>query len=281
MMIGGFELSRVLLAFGLTTLAGLSTGLGGFLAYFTKHTNKKVLTVALGFAAGVMIYISFVELLANEAFDMAPSEGLAVGAFFIGILLMMLIDRMIPDFDNPHELTTVEEVGEFIEAAKTDHLEIAVDDPEQLHRTGVFTALAIFLHNFPEGLITFLATLYDPLVGVTIAIAIAIHNIPEGIAVAMPLYYASGSREKGLLYSFLAGCAELVGAVVGFWLLLPFLTGPDDPAFGIVFAAVAGIMVYVAIDELLPAAEKYGEHHLSIYGLIGGMLIMAVSLLML
>jgi len=277
--LNGFELTAILFAFGLTTLAGLSTGIGGFMAFFTKHTNKKFLTAALGFAAGVMIYISFVELLANEAFDMAPSKLVAVAAFFGGILLAIIVDNLIPEFDNPHELHTVEEVEEFIEETKDESSPI--HDAGELHRTGIFSALAIFLHNFPEGLITFLAALYDPLLGITIAIAIAIHNIPEGIAVSMPLYYASGSRKKGLLYSFLAGCAEPIGAFVGFWLLLPFLSGPEDPAFGIVFGAVAGIMVYVALDELLPAAEKYGEHHLSIYGLILGMFIMAVSLLML
>ena len=142
---------------------------------------------------------------------------------------------------------------------------------------GKFTALAIAIHNFPEGLATFVSALTDMKIAIPIAIAIAIHNIPEGISVSVPIYYATGSKKKAFLYSFLSGMAEPVGALVGYFFLRSIFS---DLSFGIIFAMVAGIMVFISLDELLPAAEKYGEHHLSIYGLILGMIVMAVSLLL-
>lgn len=142
---------------------------------------------------------------------------------------------------------------------------------------GGFTALAIGIHNFPEGLATFTAAMSDPNLGIAIAVAIAIHNIPEGIAVSVPVFYATGNKKKAFTLSFLSGLSEPIGAIIGYLLLMQFMS---PLVFGIVFAAVAGIMVFISIDELLPAAQEYGEHHLSIYGLVGGMGVMALSLLM-
>lgn len=147
----------------------------------------------------------------------------------------------------------------------------------KLLRTGMFTALAIALHNFPEGLATFVSALEDPAVAVPIVFAIAIHNIPEGISVSIPIYHATGSKKKAFLYSSISGLAEPVGALIGWLLLMPIM---NDTVFCIIFGAVAGIMVFISFDELLPAAREYGEHHLSIYGLISGMMLMAVSLLL-
>ncbi len=148
---------------------------------------------------------------------------------------------------------------------------------KKLMRMGLLSALAIGIHNFPEGIATFAAALQDPTLGLTIAVAIAIHNIPEGIAVAVPVFYATGSRKKAFAYSFLSGVAEPIGAVLGYLVLIRFF---GDVLFGVLFAAVAGIMVFISLDELLPSAQEYGEHHLSIYGLIAGMVLMAVSLLL-
>ncbi|HMB00087.1 MAG TPA: zinc transporter ZupT, partial [Spirochaetota bacterium] len=148
----------------------------------------------------------------------------------------------------------------------------------RLYRIGIFTALAIAIHNFPEGLATFLSALQDPHLGIAIAVAIAIHNIPEGVAVSVPIYYATGSRKKAFVYSFLSGLAEPLGAIIGYVILYNYL---NKFVFGFVFASVAGIMVYISLDELLPAAREYGEHHFSIYGMIIGMLVMAASLLLL
>lgn len=143
---------------------------------------------------------------------------------------------------------------------------------------GFFTALAIAIHNFPEGLATFVSALQEPEIAVPIVIAIALHNIPEGIAVSVPIYQGTGSRKKAFIYSFLSGLAEPLGALIGFLLLMPFMNGF---IFGVIFALVAGIMVFISFDELLPAAREYGEHHISIYGLISGMIVMALSLLLL
>ena len=280
-----FASSDIFFAFALTLLAGLATGIGSCIAFLAKRTNTRFLCVALGFSAGVMLYVSFVEILptAREAlvphFGAMPGNWYAVLGFFGGIAFIAAIDKMVPGNDNPHEMRLVEELQFCLN--QPAHLAgpecISNEGLTQLRRTGVFTALAIGIHNFPEGLATFTMALNDSTTGIAIAVAIAIHNIPEGIAVSVPLYYATGSRKKAFVWSLLSGLAEPLGALVGFALLLPFFT---PAVFGCLFAAVAGIMVYMSLDELLPAAERYGEHHLCIYGLIAGMALIAVSLLL-
>jgi len=266
------DVSAVLFAFSLTLFAGLATGIGSALSLLTKRTNTRFLSVALGFSAGVMIYVSFVEILvkAKDALISALGEKMGtwatVGGFFFGILIIALIDKLIPSAENPHEIHTVEEMDGKSESHKSN-----------LMRMGLFTALAIGIHNFPEGLATFTAALSDPNLGIPIAFAIAIHNIPEGIAVAVPIFYATGSRMRAFRLSFLSGLSEPLGALIGYILLFKFL---NDAMFGFIFASVAGIMVYISLDELLPSAREYGEHHLSIYGLIAGMAVMALSLLL-
>lgn len=258
-------------AFGLTLFAGLSTGIGSALAFFTKSTNTRFLSVSLGFSAGVMIYVAFVEILQKAKLSMLPDYGeklaswYTVLAFFAGILLIALIDKLIPSHENPHEIRKVEDV-----ASNKNR------DPK-LVRMGLFTALAIGIHNFPEGIATFMAGLTDPTLAIPIALAIAIHNIPEGIAVSVPISYGTGSKKKGFILSFLSGLAEPVGALLAWLILMPFL---DDNLFGFIFAAVAGIMVFISIDELLPTAREYGLHHHSIYGFLAGMAVMALSLLL-
>ncbi|PLX28485.1 zinc transporter ZupT [Candidatus Parcubacteria bacterium] len=260
-----------LIAFALTLFAGLSTGVGSALAFFTKRTNTKALSLALGFSAGVMLYVSFIEMM-PAGFEKAESAfgdvgaWYIVGSFFLGIAIVALIDKLVPEFENPHEVHTVEDM----EKEDDEH------DHKHLMRLGVLTAVALAIHNFPEGLVTFISALDDVTVGVSIAIAVAIHNIPEGIAVSVPIYYATKSKKKAFWYSFLSGLAEPLGAFLG---CLFFCSILGDGAYGIIFAAVAGIMIYVSLDELLPAARRYGEHHLAIYGLIAGMAVMAVSLL--
>lgn len=262
--------SNSLAAFGVTLLAGLATGIGSLLAFYTKRTNEKFLAATLGFSAGVMIYVSMIEIFAEAKSSLVDALGprkgywICVISFFAGIALIALIDKFVPQKENPHEMR---DVGE---------MERKVDN-DSLLRMGLFSALAITIHNFPEGIATFMSAIQDPKLGISIAVAVAIHNIPEGIAVSIPVYYATGNKKKAFLYSFLSGLSEPVGAVVGFILLRRFIT---PSLFGIIFAAVAGIMVYISLDELMPTAEKYGHHHVSIYGLIAGMAVMALSLLM-
>ena len=261
----------ILLAFTLTMLAGLSTGIGSCIAVVARHTNKRFLSVSLGFSAGVMIYVSFIEIFSQAQQALVSQLGQTVGswataaAFFGGMLAIAVIDRLIPSQENPHEPKRIEAENE---APARDN---------KLMRMGVFTALAIALHNFPEGLATFVSAMQGPSIAIPIVMAIAIHNIPEGIAVSAPIYQATGSKAKAFRYSFLSGLAEPVGALLGWLVLMPIM---NDTVYGVIFAAVAGIMVFISLDELLPAAREYGEHHLSIYGLISGMAVMAVSLLL-
>ncbi len=282
--------STVLFAFGLTLFAGLSTGIGSALAFFAKKTNTKFLSIALGFSGGVMLYVSFVEIFIKAKDALVAELGYRGGywvttiAFFGGILLIAIIDKMVPTFENPHEMAGIEDMVEIdeIEEHLKEMEEKQVSQHEgkrssSLYRMGIFSALAIGIHNFPEGLATFTSALKDPALGISIAVAIAIHNIPEGIAVSVPIYYATGDKRKAFYYSFLSGLSEPVGALVGYVLLYRYF---NDLVFGILFAGVAGIMVFISLDELLPAAQRYGEHHLSIYGLVAGMVVMAVSLLL-
>lgn len=255
----------------LSLLAGLSTGIGGLFVLMFRTTNKKFLSIALGFSAGIMIYISFMELLPDAkthlSVTMGPDKGgyLALIAFFVGIVLIAAIDKFVPERENPHELHNIEELE------KCD----VIPGAHKLMKTSVLTAIAITIHNFPEGMATFISTVSEIQLGVAVAIAVAIHNIPEGIAVAIPVYCATGSRRKAFVYSLLSGAAEPLGAVFAFLFLAPYLT---DALLGLMFAGIAGIMIYISFDELLPTARQYGEHHLTIYGLLSGMLVMGISL---
>lgn len=272
------ELSNIVFAFLLTTFAGLSTGIGSAIAFVAKRTNTKLLTLSLGFSAGVMIYISFVEIFPEAKESFVSHFGEFTGnlytiiSFFGGMLFIALIDKFIPTFENPHEIRSIEAMDNKTEAARF----------KKLYRMGILTAVAVGVHNFPEGIATFMSAINDPTVGVAIAIAIAIHNIPEGIAISVPIYYATGSRKKAFFLSFLSGVSEPVGALIAYLILLPFMnSGNAEIIFGTTMASVAGIMVFISLDELLPSAEEYGEHHVAVYGLIGGMVVMALSLLML
>jgi len=258
----------VWIGFGLTLLAGLATGIGSCLAFFSNRSDTRFLACSLGFSGGVMIYISLVELLASAHAKLSDLYGhcsgslYATAAFFGGIGVAMLIDRLVPSYENPHEVRKVEEMRH-------------PQHHDKLVRSGMLFALAIGIHNFPEGMATFTAALVDPMTGISIAVAVAIHNIPEGVTVSVPIYYATGSRRKAFVWSFLSGLAEPLGALVAYLVLLPFLS---VTLLTLTFAAVAGIMVFISFDELLPLAEEYGQHHLSIYGLVAGMLVMALSL---
>ena len=251
------------LALILTAIAGLSTGIGSAIAYFIKKPKMIYLSFSLGFSAGVMVYVSFVELLPQALEHVG--EVLGVTAFFLGIIFIGFIDMVIPERENPHSYSgLLEKAG-----VKVDKI---------LMRTGVFTALAIAIHNFPEGLATFGTALSDVKLGAVIALAIAIHNIPEGISVSIPIFYATKNKNKAFMYSFLSGAAEPVGAIIGFLILMPFLS---EEILCSLLAFVAGIMVYISVDELLPIAHQYGQSHTVILGVILGMFIMALSLLIL
>lgn len=262
---------NVILAFGLTALAGMCTGIGSAIAFFSKRSNWAFLSISLGFSAGVMIYVSLIEIFAKARDALAKVHGhnggtwITVAAFFGGILVIAIIDRMIPAYENPHEAHAIEEMQQ------------AVVRQKRLMRMGLVTALAIGIHNFPEGLVTFVGTLADPAIGMAIALAIAVHNIPEGMSVSVPIYFATGSKKKAFWLSFLSGVSEPIGALIGYTILRPIFS---ETVFGILFASVAGLMVFISLDELLPAAREYGEGHLAIYGLICGMAVMALSLLL-
>jgi ZIP family zinc transporter len=259
------ETQHILFAFLLTLIAGLSTGIGSIIALFAKRTNADFLCVSLGFSAGVMIYISFMEMLPEAKELLIVNFGEKTGvlyliiALFGGMGFISLIDFLIPSEVNPHEMHEVEEMRGKI----------------SLKRTGSLVALSIGIHNFPEGIATFTTALSGLDIAIPITLAIALHNIPEGIAVAVPIYHSTGSRKKAFWYSFLSGLAEPVGALIAFLFLMNIWT----PAInGILLAAVSGIMIFISLDELLPSAEKYGKHHISITGLVAGMAVMAVSL---
>jgi ZIP family zinc transporter len=296
-------MNEVWFALGLTVFAGLATGIGSVIAFTAKRTDYRFLSVMTGFSAGVMLYVSFVEIFFKGVEALTGRYGDTLGhwinaaSFFGGMLLIGVIDNLIPSAENPHEIHPEEEtrplhnesapLPECAPAATKASVASAGDDGahhRKLLRMGLFTALAIGIHNFPEGLATFLAALQDPSLGVAIAVAVALHNIPEGISVSVPIFYATGNRRKAFLYSFLSGLAEPVGAILAY-LGLRFTVGTENgvippEVMGILFGGVAGIMVYISLDELLPTSRAYGKGHDSLFGLVAGMLVMAVSLLL-
>lgn len=284
-----FTFEQIFIAMLLTLFAGFSTAIGSIIAFFSRKDDLRVLSLGLGFSAGVMIYISFMEILPTALKDFKNyynshwAELLGLACFFGGILISLLIDKLIPEDVNPHE--PKEDLSEL----KICPLPQKGQNPPKFHpgeklhqintkalkRTGIFTALAIAIHNFPEGFATFISSLDNLTLGIAIAIAVAIHNIPEGLAVSLPIYHATGDKKKAFIYSALSGFAEPLGAFVGALILLPFI---GDLTLAISFAMIAGIMVFISLDELLPAAKTYDKAHDSLYGLIAGMAIMALSL---
>lgn len=248
-----FEFGFALL---LSTLAGLSTTLGGLAGIVVNMPKPRFMAVALGFSAGVMIFISFIELL-QAGIDTIGFNP-AIISFFIGMIVMFIIDELIPHEYMAEQHRTDEDVRR-----------------NQMVKTGFFVALGIGIHNLPEGMATFAGALEESSLGIAIAIAVALHNIPEGIAVSAPIYAATGNRMRALLFSFFSGLAEPIGAGLAAIVLYPIL---NDVVLGHLLAIVAGIMVFISLDELIPTARSFGKEHLSILGLIGGMIVIAFSI---
>lgn len=287
----------ITLAFLVTLGAGLATGIGSLLAFTRTKPSDKFLAFMLGLSAGVMIYVSLVEIFQKAVKSLTDATGnygegylWATIGFFGGFVVISVIDKIFGHF---HDHDDVESAQVQYQNHNHDHehhddahdVDIAgmvteLEDEEKerkgLMRMGLFTALAIAIHNFPEGLATFMATIQEPALGVAFAVAIAIHNVPEGVAVSIPIYRATGSKVKAFWYSFASGLAEPVGALLGFYVLMQFM---NDYVFGVIFAGVAGVMIYISLDELLPTAKRY-DHHLPIMGVFVGMLIMAASLVL-
>jgi len=272
-------MNNIALGFLLTIIAGSATGVGGLAILLSKKTSKKFLSICLSFSAGVMLYVSFAEILveAFEALKYKLGDGtgylVATVAFFAGILITAAIDKFVPHGDDIADLVdyTPEQTGSDA---------IIQKDKNELKRTGVMAAIAIAVHNLPEGVIVFMAALHDPAMGIAIALAIILHNIPEGIATAAPIYYSTGSKAKAFMFSFCTGFVQPVGALIA-WLLMRNIFDDMEAIFGFAFAAVAGIMVYVAIHQLLPAARKFGKHGMVMKWLFAGMAVMAGSLVVL
>lgn len=267
----------------LSALAGLATTIGSLLALFVRKPGPRLMTLTLGFSGGVMILVSFVELLPSgiEAIGFARANLV----FFAGMAIMFLIDELIPhDYMAEHHHTGAGEKAGFPPKVGGDGggpREGGAQDAAlqgRLLKTGLFVALGLGIHNFPEGMASFATALSDPQLGMAIAAAIAIHNIPEGLAVSAPIYAATGSRSKAFWWSFLSGVAEPAGALLAAVVLRPFL---NEAILGGLLSAVAGIMVFISIDELLPVSRAYGEEHLSIVGIVVGMAVMSFSLWML
>ncbi len=263
------ESGNFLTAFLLTLFAGGATAIGSLIAFAAKRSSKIFLSTSLGLSAGVMIYISFVELFAESRVALSHhygdklGYGAAILSLFGGMLIIALIDHFVPSVENPHEVRSVEAMDE----KNTSN--------RKLMRLGVMSALAIGIHNFPEGIVTFMAGLEDMSIAIPIAVAIALHNIPEGIAVSVPIYHATGSKKKALYLSMASGLAEPVGAVLAYLVLAPFIS---EALMGILYGVIAGIMIFISLDELLPTAKEYGKHHWAIFGVVLGMAIMAFSL---
>lgn len=240
----------------LSFLAGISTVIGGILSVFVKKTKFCYLCIAFGFSAGVMIFVSFAELLPHAVEALGFQS--AVTGFFLGAALIYGIDILVP-----HKYKA----------------ETSMHGKSRIKRTAILLLLGITIHNFPEGIAVMFSTISETNLGILIAVSIAMHNIPEGIAIAMPIYYATKKKKDAILYSLLSGLAEPAGALAGFLFLYPFL---NDFVLGLIISAVAGIMVFISFDELLPYV--YNQHdssdqHMSILGIFLGMFVMALTMI--
>lgn len=267
--------TQVQIAFLLTLLAGLSTCLGAVAVIMKRTISNTYLSMSLAFSAGVMIFLSFDEILPESKRIMAEGYGgdlgllVSYGLFFLGIVLTALVDKCVPLPENPHDLTY-----------SSQQCQVADEEIRRakLKRMGFFTAFVIMLHNFPEGIATFMTSMTDLKLGIPMAIAVALHNFPEGIVVSVPIFCATGSRSQAIKYSAFSGLAEPLGALLTYFVLMPYFS---DMLYAAVMSVVAGIMIYISFDELLPAAQEYGEHHIIIWSLIGGMFIMSLLMALL
>lgn len=273
-----------LMALLLSTLAGLSTVIGGFVTFFIKENSLKFLSFGLGLSAGVMIFISLVDLY-PEACEMLKSQlgenfvWLAIIFFALGILMAVLIDFFIPDHIQGQmfnkQIGANEKNIDSTDCAKNENAVISIG---KVRKAGILTAIVVAVHNLPEGLATFFMTAQDVMLGLGIVFAIAIHNIPEGMAISIPVYQATHSKRKAFWYSFLSGMAEPVGGVVGFIIIKALF---PDLCIGVLFALVAGIMTYISLDTLLPLSKDYDTGHYSISGVVFGLITMGVALILL
>lgn len=260
-------LQTVLIAFAVTAAAGMATTIGGLIVLTTQTPQPRLLAFGLAFAAGAMVYVSLTEILNKAVLAFTESNGEDMGFvygtlwFLVGIIAIATIDRIFP---NPHEKLSMD--PELVKGKSTEYI----------RHVGILTAVAITAHNFPEGLATFFAMLESPHIGTPLAIAITLHNIPEGVSIAIPVYFATKNKWLAIGACLLSGLAEPIGAGIGYTLLQPFLS---SDVFGAVFGIIAGVMVFLSLDELLPAAKHYAKGHETVYGLVLGMALMALSLI--
>ncbi|MCK4686694.1 MAG: zinc transporter ZupT [Candidatus Lokiarchaeota archaeon] len=277
-------MENLILALLLSLLAGLSTSIGSFIAFFMKRPSPKFISFIMGFSAGVMILISFLELLPKSI--EALGFLMAISFFFLGMLVMFIIDVLIS-----HEYEFEDSIEILInnKGQRKPHLHYGHRHRQRPHHRGekvndslvkssIFIFFGVFIHNFPEGMATFIGTLTQVKLGILLTIAIALHNIPEGIAVAVPIYACTLDKKKAFKWSFLSGMSEPLGAVLTWLILFPFI---NDNVLNAMLGAVGGIMVYISLDELLPVSRSLAKEHYSIIGIITGMFIMSVSLALL
>lgn len=262
---------EAILSLGLTTIVGLSMGLGSLLSFIVKETNKRFLAIALSFSAGIMIYVSFMAILPEgmeliEGYFGEHGKFIALAGFFGGMFITAIIEKLVHKYGGHYH-------GHY--GHDHDHDNDNCENGEHLSKLGLMSAVAIAIHNLPEGLAIFTAGLKDISVSVPIAAAVILHNIPLSIAISVPIYYSTGSKKKAFLYSLFVGFCQPLGAIIGYLILSNFF---NDLVFGILFSIVAGIMIFVSLDELLPSSQKYEDHHISVYGAIVGMMVMALSM---
>ena len=255
----------------MTFLAGFATVIGGFITFFVNKSNLKVLSLGLGFSAGVMIFVSLTEILDTaqellQAYYPNRYHWLLFGGFIAGVIISKLIDEFVPDHVEEQDF-------ENTNSAENEHSQ----RKHKIKRAGLLTAIAIAVHNFPEGLGTFLVSSQNLALGASVALAIALHNIPEGIAVALPIYHATGKKRLALWYSFWTGVTEPIGAIIGLGLLHWFL---PEAFIGFLLIAVVGIMIYISFDTLLPLSHEYGDWHYAITGVMSGIIIIWASILL-
>lgn len=273
-----------LIAFILSTIAGLSTVIGGFVTFFIKQNSLKFLSFGLGLSAGVMLFVSLVDLY-PEATELIKTQmgqnltWLSILCFGIGMLIAVLIDFFVPDHIQASMFT--KQIGaneQHTDSTDCIEDENAIISIGKIKRAGIITAIVVALHNLPEGLATFTLASQDVILSLGVIIAIAIHNIPEGMAISIPVYQATHSKRKAFLYSFLSGMAEPIGGVLGFLIIKTLF---PNLCVGLLFALVAGIMTYISIDTLLPLSKDYDTGHYSISGVVLGLMVIGITLILL
>lgn len=235
----------------LSFIAGISTVLGSFFILFKIKKVGEFVVFSLSFSLGIMTLISFFDLIPSSYPVIINNYGILYGIiifvliFLLGYQSIKLINDRIKDNDS------------------------------SLYKIGILSMISLVLHNFPEGIAVFIGALSNTSIGIKLCIAIMLHNIPEGIAISVPLYYSGVEKKRVFVYTLLSGLSEPIGALLAYFILKNFI---NELFLSMVLVFVSGLMISLALNDILKEVKKYNKIKYMIYGLFVSIILFGITL---